>query len=43
MGGILGVDVTMLYQDDVLDPTIRVWWNTMIIESIGGIHLPCNV
>ncbi len=43
VGGILGVDVTMLYQDGVLDPAIRVWWNTMTIEDIGGIHLPCDV
>jgi hypothetical protein len=43
VGGILGVDFTMLYQDGVLDPAIRVWWNTMTIENIGGIHLPCDV
>ncbi len=42
-GGILGVNITMLHQDDILDPTIRVWWNTMIIGNIGGIHLPCDV
>jgi len=43
VGGILGVDATMLHQDIMLDPTIRVWWNTMTIENIGNIHLPCNV
>ncbi len=33
---ILGVDITMLHQDGVLNSTIRVWWNTMTIENIGG-------
>ncbi len=22
---------------------IKVWWNTMTIENIGGIHFPCDV
>jgi len=43
MGGIMGVNVTMLHQDGVFDPAIGVWWNTMIIKNIGGIHLPCDV
>jgi len=43
VGGILGVNVTMLHQDGVLDPAIRVWWNAMTIENIGNIHLPCDV
>jgi hypothetical protein len=42
-GGILGVNVTMIYQDGVLNPAIRVWWNTMTIENIGGIHPPYDV
>ncbi len=43
MEGILGVNVTMLNEDGMLDPAIRVWWNTVTIENIGGIHLPCDV
>jgi hypothetical protein len=43
VGGIPGVDVTMLHQDGVFDPTIKVRWNTMTIENIACIHLLCNV
>jgi hypothetical protein len=31
------------HRDGVFDPAIRVWWNTMTIENIRGIHLPCEV
>ncbi len=43
MEGILGVDITMLHEDGMLDSAIRVWWNTVTIENIGGIHLQCDV
>ncbi len=43
VGGIRGVDVIMLHQDGVFDMTMKVWWNTMTIENIGGIHLPWDV
>jgi len=43
VGGVLGVDITMLHQDGVLNLAIGIWWNTMIIENIGSIHLPCDV
>jgi len=43
VGGIRGVDVIMFHQDGVLDMTMKVWWNTMTIENIGGIHLPWDV